>query len=92
MSEPASTAHKVFGDIAPALADYTDPVLFADVWERPGLSPRDRSLVTVSSLVAPSAGAPGVRPKACAMPPRRPGFVAVPPCAVRCSECSMVTG
>ena len=41
-----------FADIAPALAGYTDSVLFGDVWKRPGLSPRDRSLVTVASLVA----------------------------------------
>ncbi len=41
-----------FGDIAPALAGYTDDVLFGDVWKRPALSPRDRSLVTVSSLIA----------------------------------------
>jgi 4-carboxymuconolactone decarboxylase len=39
-------------DIAPALGEYTDKVLFGDVWKRPGLSPRDRSLVTVASLVA----------------------------------------
>jgi 4-carboxymuconolactone decarboxylase len=45
-------ARKAFGDIAPALADYTDKVLFGDVWERPGLSPRDRSLITVASLVS----------------------------------------
>jgi 4-carboxymuconolactone decarboxylase len=44
MSESASTAHKAFGDSAPALADYIDQVLFGDVWERPGLSPHDRSL------------------------------------------------
>ena|SRR6476619_1384678 len=41
-----------YADIAPALADYTERVLFGDVWERPGLSPRDRSLITVSTLVA----------------------------------------
>lgn len=40
------------GDIAPALAKYTDTVLFDEVWERPELSKRDRSLVTVSALVA----------------------------------------
>ena len=40
------------GAIAPALADYTDRVLFGDVWRRPGLSPRDRSLITVASLVS----------------------------------------
>ena len=39
-------------DIAPALAELTDNVLFGDVWLRPGLSPRDRSLITVASLVA----------------------------------------
>jgi len=41
-----------YADIAPALGEYTDEVLFGDVWKRPGLSPRDRSLVTVASLVA----------------------------------------
>jgi len=41
-----------YADIAPAFADYTDKVLFGDVWKRPGLPPRDRSLVTVASLVS----------------------------------------
>jgi 4-carboxymuconolactone decarboxylase len=41
-----------YADIAPALGEYTDKVLFGDVWKRPGLSPRDRSLITVASLVA----------------------------------------
>lgn len=41
-----------YADIAPALADYSERVLFGDVWKRPGLSPRDRSLVTVATLVA----------------------------------------
>jgi 4-carboxymuconolactone decarboxylase len=45
-------AKKMFGDVAPKLADLTDNVLFADVWARPGLSQRDRSLVTVSALIA----------------------------------------
>jgi 4-carboxymuconolactone decarboxylase len=40
------------GDIAPKLAALTDDVLFGDVWERPGLSKRDRSLITVSALIA----------------------------------------
>jgi 4-carboxymuconolactone decarboxylase len=40
------------GDIAPKLAELTDNVLFGDVWSRPELSPRDRSLVTVSALIA----------------------------------------
>ncbi|UED88069.1 carboxymuconolactone decarboxylase family protein [Streptomyces profundus] len=37
---------------APKLADLTDDVLFADLWQRPELSPRERSLVTVAALVA----------------------------------------
>jgi len=41
-----------YADIAPALGDYTDRVLFGEVWKRPGLSARDRSLVTVASLVS----------------------------------------
>jgi 4-carboxymuconolactone decarboxylase len=41
-----------YADIAPALGEYTDKVLFGDVWKRPGLSARDRSLITVASLVA----------------------------------------
>lgn len=39
------------GDIAPALAHYTDKVLFDEVWEREALAKRDRSLVTVTALV-----------------------------------------
>ena len=41
-----------YADIAPALGDYTEKVLFGDLWKRPGLAPRDRSLVTVATLVA----------------------------------------
>ncbi len=47
-----SRAQQLMGDIAPKLGQLTDSVLFGDVWERPGLSRRDRSLVTVSALVA----------------------------------------
>lgn len=39
-------------DVAPGLGHFTDDVLFGDVWKRTQLSPRDRSLVTVASLVA----------------------------------------
>ena len=38
--------------IAPGLATLTDDVLFGDVWSRPELSPRDRSLVTLTVLIA----------------------------------------
>ncbi|MEU7864327.1 carboxymuconolactone decarboxylase family protein [Nonomuraea sp. NPDC049141] len=40
-----------FGDIAPALAGYSEDVLFGQVWENRDLSPRDRSLITVASLI-----------------------------------------
>ncbi|MDP9694332.1 UNVERIFIED_ORG: 4-carboxymuconolactone decarboxylase [Arthrobacter globiformis] len=50
-NEP-SGAQKMFGEFAPKLAQLTDDVLFGDVWERPELSPRDRSLVTITALVA----------------------------------------
>jgi len=52
MPEQPAVPRNPFADIAPALGDYTDNVLFGDVWKRPGLSPRDRSLVTVSCLVS----------------------------------------
>jgi len=52
MSNEPSAARKAFGEVAPPFAEYTDNVLFGDVWQRPGLSPRDRSLVTVSALIA----------------------------------------
>lgn len=47
-----SAAQRMLGEIAPKLADLTDEVLFGDVWERAELSPRDRSLITISALVA----------------------------------------
>jgi 4-carboxymuconolactone decarboxylase len=43
---------KTFEELAPALTEYTQRVLFGDVWERPGLAKRDRSLITVATLVA----------------------------------------
>ncbi|MGD0291378.1 MAG: carboxymuconolactone decarboxylase family protein [Candidatus Binataceae bacterium] len=38
--------------VVPKLIDLTEKVLFGDVWERPGLSKRDRSLITVATLIA----------------------------------------
>ncbi|MFF7468137.1 carboxymuconolactone decarboxylase family protein [Streptomyces sp. NPDC008092] len=49
---PKQSAPQELAGIAPKLVEITDQVLFGDVWERPGLSPRDRSLVTVSVLAA----------------------------------------
>lgn len=47
-----SGAQKMFGGFAPKLAQITDDVLFRDVWERTELAPRDRSLVTITALIA----------------------------------------
>ncbi|ART69708.1 4-carboxymuconolactone decarboxylase [Mycobacterium dioxanotrophicus] len=43
---------RAFGDFAPGMVHYTDRVLFDEVWERAGLSKRDRSLITVAALTA----------------------------------------
>ncbi len=52
MNKEPTTMEKLFGDFAPKLVELTDSVLFGDVWERAGLSKRDRSLVTVAALIA----------------------------------------
>ena len=52
MNQVPSVVAKTIGDFAPKLVELTDRVLFDDVWERPELSKRDRSLVTVAALVA----------------------------------------
>ena len=40
------------GPVAPGIVKYTGELLFLDLWLRPALAPRDRSLVTVSALIA----------------------------------------
>ena len=47
-----SGAQKAFGDFAPALVGFTDDVLFGQVWTRPELTPKERSLITVAALTA----------------------------------------
>jgi 4-carboxymuconolactone decarboxylase len=55
---PASTTQQprpsqaAMGDFAPKLAELTDNVLYGDIWERPELAKRDRSLITVAALIA----------------------------------------
>ena len=51
-AQRASRNEQQFGAVAPGVLQYTTDVLFRDLWLRPGLAPRDRSLVTVSALVA----------------------------------------
>jgi len=47
-----TAAHESLGEFAPKLLELTDEVLFGDIWERPQLSKRDRSLITCAALVA----------------------------------------
>ena len=51
-TKPPSRAVAAFGDIAPDFASLTDDFLFGQIWTRPGMSPRDRSLITCTALVS----------------------------------------
>ena len=51
MTEPTDACQS-FGDLAPHLAEMTDKILFGEVWADPALSPRDRSLITITSLIS----------------------------------------
>ena len=54
MSTPpaASSARQEVRQVAPKLIELSEQVLYGDVWERPGLSKRDRSLITLAALTA----------------------------------------
>ncbi len=49
---PVPSARDEVRPVVPKLIDLSESVLYGDVWERPGLSKRDRSLITVAALVA----------------------------------------
>jgi 4-carboxymuconolactone decarboxylase len=51
MTDNQTPAQQMIGQFAPKLVELTDEVLFGDVWARPELSPRDRSLITCAALV-----------------------------------------
>jgi 4-carboxymuconolactone decarboxylase len=51
-TQRAAMAEQSAGNVAPGLVQFTTEALFKDLWLRPGLAPRDRSLITVSALVA----------------------------------------
>ncbi len=51
-AQRAARVGEQFGQVAPGIVQYTTDVLFRDLWLRPDLAPRDRSLVTVSALIA----------------------------------------
>lgn len=48
----AQAQTEAFGRAVPALSHYGETVVEGDLWQRPGLSARDRSIVTVATLVA----------------------------------------
>ena len=52
MPNPSSDPRERLRPIVPKLIDLTEKVVFGDVWERPELSKRDRSLITVAALTA----------------------------------------
>lgn len=52
IKEPSTAARDALRETAPKLIEYTENIVFGEVWERPGLSKRDRSLITVATLVA----------------------------------------
>ena len=49
-SQP-TRAQQLIGDFSPKMVSLTDDVLFGEIWARPELSPRDRSLITVAALI-----------------------------------------
>ncbi len=51
-AQRAARVEQQFGSVAPGVVQYTTDLLFRDLWLRPDLAPRDRSLVTVSALIA----------------------------------------
>jgi len=51
-ADRAARVEEQVGKVAPGVVQYTTDVLFRDLWLRPDLAPRDRSLATVSALIA----------------------------------------
>jgi 4-carboxymuconolactone decarboxylase len=51
-AQRAAFVERTVGPVSPGVVKFTGEVLFNEVWLRPGLAPRDRSLVTVSALIA----------------------------------------
>jgi 4-carboxymuconolactone decarboxylase len=52
MAQPASASRNAVRDVVPKMIEVTEKVLFGDIWERPELSKRDRSLIVTAVLVA----------------------------------------
>jgi 4-carboxymuconolactone decarboxylase len=52
MAQSTSPARERIRGTVPMLAEYADKIIYGEVWERPGLSKRDRSLITCGALMA----------------------------------------
>ena len=50
--QPTSPAREAIRSTVPKLAEISDKIIYGEIWERPGLSRRDRSLITVATLIA----------------------------------------
>ena len=50
--QPTSPAREAIRGTVPKLAEISDKIIYGEIWERPGLSRRDRSLITVATLIA----------------------------------------
>ena len=51
MERPSGAKGSELSDVAPAFVEMTDRILYGEVWEREGLSKRDRSLLTIATLM-----------------------------------------
>jgi 4-carboxymuconolactone decarboxylase len=52
MKKPSGSQGDELAAVVPHLVDYTNGLLYEEVWERPTLSKRDRSLITIAALIA----------------------------------------
>ena len=52
MAQSSTASRDAVRDVVPDLIGYSERVLFGEIWERPGLKKRDRSLIVVASLIA----------------------------------------
>ena len=50
-TDEPTIGQRLLGDFSPKLAQLTDDVIFGDIWARPELAPRDRSLIVVAALI-----------------------------------------
>lgn len=52
MKKPSGSKGDELAAVTPALVEYTNRILYDEVWERPILSKRDRSLITIAAMIA----------------------------------------